>query len=31
MDDFNFARARPASDEELEDAAGRLRAALGQA
>ena len=31
MDDFNFARAKPASDEELEDAASRLRAALGQA
>jgi diadenosine tetraphosphate (Ap4A) HIT family hydrolase len=30
MDDFNFARAKPASDEELEDAAARLRAALGQ-
>ena len=27
--DFNFARAKPATDEELDGAAGRLRAALG--
>lgn len=28
--DFNFARARPATDEELDSAAARLRAALGE-
>jgi histidine triad (HIT) family protein len=31
LGDFNFARAEPASDEELDAAASRLRAALGQA
>ncbi|HMD92125.1 MAG TPA: hypothetical protein VKG80_05730 [Trebonia sp.] len=29
LDDFSFARAKPASDHELNQAAGRLRAALG--
>lgn len=28
--DFNFARAKPATDEELDSAAARLRAALGE-
>jgi diadenosine tetraphosphate (Ap4A) HIT family hydrolase len=28
LEDFSFARAKPASDEELDDAAKRLRAAL---
>jgi diadenosine tetraphosphate (Ap4A) HIT family hydrolase len=31
LDDFNFARAKPAPDEELDAAAASLRTALGQA
>ena len=31
LGDFSFANARPASDEELDDAAARLRTALAQA
>jgi histidine triad (HIT) family protein len=31
LDDFSFARAKQASDEELDEAAARLRAALGSA
>ncbi|MGE5132524.1 MAG: HIT family protein [Gemmatimonadota bacterium] len=31
LSDFSFANARPASDEELDDAAARLRTALAQA
>ena len=31
MDDFDFAHARPRSDEQMDDAATRLRAALGDA
>lgn len=31
MDDFDFGRARPRSDAEMDDAAARLRAALGDA
>jgi hypothetical protein len=29
LEDFSFARAKPATDTELDEAAARLRAALG--